>query len=246
MYDWQQVGVVQPQTVATAADMRRAFEGNALQAERRYAEPFMVSGTLHSASRRADRSIVVGFREGGAADGMRRAMPGVGLPEFSDMTGGLATGGAQAVLAADYADTVADWNPGSRITLLCTGASNVRLALLLRGCMPQEAAIARAEQAADAQAELALSRQPLTVSSVKGDDAAVSSRRLLVMGYALGLASKPCRETNATARIGCGMRRADRDKRLTNAIMQQTASDLGLPPPQAQPEQPPARPRPGR
>src|SRR6476469_4943535 len=45
LFDWKAVGVIPPKQDVTAAQVRKAFEGNAIQAERRFAEPFMVTGT---------------------------------------------------------------------------------------------------------------------------------------------------------------------------------------------------------
>ncbi|HEY0420880.1 MAG TPA: hypothetical protein VGC80_15295, partial [Acetobacteraceae bacterium] len=92
IYDWQAVGVVHPKQEVTAAEIRKAFEGNAIQAERRFAEPYIVTGTLHSVSRRADRAIIVSLKEGGPADAMRRAFPSPGLPNMSDLTASIVHG----------------------------------------------------------------------------------------------------------------------------------------------------------
>ncbi|WP_144404389.1 hypothetical protein [Belnapia sp. F-4-1] len=63
LFEGQSVGVVDPKQTVTVAEVRRALENNALQAERRFAEPFIVSGTLQLAPWQADRAIVVGFKE---------------------------------------------------------------------------------------------------------------------------------------------------------------------------------------
>lgn len=246
VFDWRVMGVAAPKQVVTVAEVRRAFEGNALQAERRFAEPFIVSGALQSASRRADRAIVVGFKEGGVADGMRRAFPGPGLPDLGDMTGGLASGGAQAVLPAEYAEVVADWNPGATVALLCASADNVRLAVLLKGCMPQATAIARAERAADVQVELALARRPLTVPVLDSQDSERETLILVLTSYGLGLSAKACREAEEKARIACAERRMSRDKRLTATVLQQTMRDLQIQVPEQKPPEPRNRQRPGR
>jgi hypothetical protein len=125
---------------------------------------------------------------------------------------GLAHGGAQAVLGADHADTVAAWNVGSKVSLLCGKASNVRLAVLLDGCMPKDTAIAKAEQAAQTQADLSLARQPLTVPASGGRDGdpAKVSLDMLLLGYMLGVAAKDCPVAvphPAVWTIGCVMRR---------------------------------------
>jgi len=186
----------------------------------------MVTGTLHSVVRRGDRAIIVRLTEGGPADAQRRSLPG--MPEMNDLTLGLAHGGAEAVLGADHADTVAAWNVGSKVSLLCSKASNVRLAVLLDGCMPRDTAIAKAEQAAQTQADLSLARQPLTVPSSGGRDGdpAKVSLDMLLLGYTLGVAAKDCPVAEDKTWLECGLRKLKNNKGLQAAVAQQIRRDF--------------------
>lgn len=227
---WPAVGIVVPQHQATAADIRRTFDGNVVAAERRYSQPFIVSGTLHSISRRPDRQLVIRLAEGGVGDRMRRIPGAEAGPTLEDMTLGLAHGGAQAVLAESYADAVAGWNPRQKVSMRCRSASNVRLALLLEDCVPISVVIAEAERLADAQADLAISGKQLTVVPPGEADPVKTSEKFLLFSYLTGLAGKRCSKEPVEAWASCALREL-KDKRRSTALMEQAVRDLGIPNP---------------
>jgi len=229
LFDWKTVGVVQPKHDVTTAQVREAFEDNAIKAERRFAEPFMVTGTLHSVTRRTDRTIIVRLAEGGPADAQRQLRP-----DMREMNA------PQAILDADHANTVEQWNVSSKISLLCSKANNVGLAVLLEGCIPKDTAIAKAEQVADKQADLVLARQPLTVPSAQGraGDPAEVSLDMLLLGYPLGVAAKGCSEPEDKAWLECGLRKLRNDKRLQADIAQQIRRDFAWKIPEPDPDKP--------
>lgn len=239
LFDWQTVGLPLPSEQVTTLQIRNAFEGNAINAERRFGQPFIVKGSLHSVSRRADNKIVVRFNEGGASDGQRRAMAGLPTPNFNDivggMTGGIMHAGAQAILPIDNEDAVANWKPGETVTLHCRKAVNVRLAVLLDFCVAQSIVTEQAEKIADAQSNLILERNPVTVSykenKDKGEDGAKISKDMLFYGYFLGLFNKNCFKQEASSWGRCikvpqaNQIPASRREALRNQI----ARDLDIP-----------------
>ena len=239
MLDWGAAGVVRPTNVVTATPIRGAYERNAVVAERQFGQPFIVTGTLHSVSRRPDRQIVVQFVEGGAADSHRRALAGPGEPDLNSiiggMTGGLMHAGAVAVLPIKHEDDVADWEPGSKVALHCRGASNVRLAVLLKGCTPQNAVIAEAEKLADEQSALALAGRPVTVPPTpeRGDpaDPALTTLKMLLYGYTSGLLARDCAEADTLAWLRCAQPKFSRSRPPARAaaLTKQIARDLSLP-----------------
>jgi hypothetical protein len=167
LFDWSSVGIERPAETIDVAQMRAAFESNILDAERRFAHPVIVRGTLHSVVRGSDQQIVVRFAEGEATDSQRRALSKLGGTDPGDViggvTGGLMHGGAQADLANGNEDLAASWKPRQKIELLCQGAANTGMALLLKNCVPLAAVVTNAERIADQQAELLLARKPLEV-----------------------------------------------------------------------------------
>lgn len=248
--DWARVGIERPAEIITTAQVRAAFEANVVDAERRFARPFVVRGPLHSVVRGRDRQVVARFADGGAADGQRRAFRGLEGPDPNDVIGGLTAGlmhaGAHAALPNGHEDLVAAWRPGQQVALLCRGAANTRLALLLRACIPVEAAAKAAEEVADRQAELLLTRRALEVvpAQTLRSGSRDGSETFLLLGYTIGLISRDCRQEATGPWRSCmdvAWRRLPRRER--DAAIQKAAQELGLTPPPATqaPAQAPAR-----
>lgn len=250
LLEWSAIGIARPNEDVTAAQIRDAFRGNIVQAERRFTQPFIVSGTLRAVSRRRDRQLVVSFVEGGLASEQRRALaelepPGSrheGEDFLSGITGGLVYAGATAVLPAVHEDAVAEWQPGHKVTLHCRGASNVPLAVLLNECAPRSAVIAEIERVADTQSDLVLARAPITVPFKEDDgtviDPARGSRILLLIGYFAGLRGKDCPDATAGVWARCADQKVKQQpkrgqeaafrQQMKDAVTQ-TARDLDIP-----------------
>lgn len=243
LLDWYATGLAHPSETVTPAQIRTAFEGNVIRAERRFAQFFIISGALHSVARRADRQIVVQFVEGGLADNQRRALTALGARAgqsdpaqvLGGLTGGRMHAGATAVLPPEHEDAVAGWEPGVKVTLHCRGASNVPLAVLLDNCVPQVAVIAEADRLADAQSDLVLARKPLTVPPTPKRDSSLNptqrSMELLVTSYALGLVARDCPNAELSEWMRCSNRILDRGQPLgrEKAVWRQVARDLVIP-----------------
>lgn len=241
LLDWHAAGLARPGETVKPVQVRTAFEGNIIQAERRFAQPFIVSGALHSVARRADRQIVMTFVEGGLADKQRRALADLGArgaqPDPAQVLGGLTGGrmyaGATAVVPPKHEDTMASWEPGAKVTLHCRGASNVPLAVLLDNCVPLAAIIAAADRLADAQSDLVLARKPLTIPPApkrdKSIDPAQRSTAQLFMTYAYGLMERNCPAIDLTEWMNCATRIIERPQpgRLV-ASFRQASRDLGI------------------
>jgi hypothetical protein len=209
-YDWSNTGLEAPAERTTIQDMRSAFAGNEIAAERRFAKPFVVTGTLDSVARDS-RGILVRFKEGGIADDQRKAFQGFGLGDsrydpgavLHGMTGGLMHGGAQAIVPDRDADAVVDWHPGQPVKLHCHGASNEALALLLDGCRPLAVVEADAARVADQQVDLFFGGKPVTVDLASHANPQATIYTEFVGFYAtmaLLVPSECMRDTNAMAK----------------------------------------------
>lgn len=243
LFDWYASGLARPGELVTPAQVRSAFERHAIQAELRFAKPFIISGALHSVARRSDRQIVVQFLEGGLADSQRRALAGLGARGgqadpaqiLGGITGGRMHAGATAVLTPEHADEVAGWELGAKVTLHCGSAVNVPLAVLLNNCLPRATVIAAADRLADAQSDLVLARKPLTVPPTPerddGRDPAQRSKAFLVMGYGIGLMGRNCSPGNVDQWVACSSRiqKQRQPPGRAEAVWQQVARDLDIP-----------------
>lgn len=243
LLNWYEDGLTRPGEMATLTQVRTAFEGNAIRAERQFARSFVVTGTLHSIARRADQQIAVRFVEGGLADSQRRGLSGLGLKgneiDSSQFLGGITGGrmhaGAIAVLSSEHEDAVASWEPGVMVTLHCSSATNVPLAVLLDNCVPQASVLATADRLADAQSDLAIARRPLTTPPMsKRDDLAdpvLRSRFILALGYVTGLAAQGCPDADIATWVKCSQNILNRKPPSAQEIAawQQAARDLDMP-----------------
>jgi hypothetical protein len=236
VFDWSSLAVERSAETIDVAKMRAAFESNILNAERRFAHPVIVRGTLHSVIRGRDQQIVVRFVEGGVAASQRRALSKLGEPDTSDaiegLTGGFMYGGAHADLANGNEDLASSWKPGQKIELLCKGAANTRMALLLNNCVPLAAVVANAERVADRQADLLLARKQLEVKTSKERGGITlgpeQADRILALFYFYGLGASSCKQTDVQAWIPCSMKVLKQLKpRERPALEQQTTRDLG-------------------
>lgn len=239
LWDWHAAGLTRPSELVTPAQVRTSFEGNIIRAERRFAQPLIINGALHSVARRADRQIVVTFIEGGLADKQRRTLAKLGARGeeldptqiLGGLTGGRIYAGATAVLSPEHEDAIAGWEPGAKVTLHCGSASNVPLAALLNDCVPQATIVAAADRLADAQSDLALAGRPLTVSPTpkraKSVDAAKKSLEFLFLSYHHGLLARVCLDTDTAIWMNCGNLISKNVKsKQSDAAIQQTIRDL--------------------
>jgi hypothetical protein len=245
LYDWTTVGIQPPAEDISPEKIRQAFQSNEIAAERRFSKPVIVRGELNSVVRGRDNLIFVRFVGGGLGAEQRRAMSSYGIADtdpskfLSDMSGGMYTGGAQASVSDQYADTVAKWEPGQKIAVRCEEASNVRLALLLEKCVPLDAVIANAEKIADRQSDLLLARQSLEVNgradSDKKNEAKTQSMTKkelndarLVAFYAGGLWLRECQHEDYGSWGKCAQNVQRRTKELPFALYERAQKDLGI------------------
>ena len=239
VFDWSSLAVERSAETIDVAKMRAAFESNILDAERRFAHPVIVRGTPTSSvilwARSANRGQVRRGRSGWRSQ--RRALSKLGEPDTSDaiegLTGGFMYGGAHADLSNGNEDLTSSWKPGQKIELLCKGAANTRMALLLNNCVPLATVVANAERVADRQADLLLARKPLEIKTSKERRGITlgpeQADRILALFYFYGLGASSCKQTDVQAWIPCSMKVLKQLKpRERTALEQQTTRDLGI------------------